>query len=238
MRGCTDGELRGTRMRYLSRKRAAEKEEAYCSLRKQAAALAKFEEFKIKHPESQLTMTKYIKQNKLWERPKYKSKTPRWVDEKGRNKHPLDKQGEKVGFGTFYKIAYNDYTCEELICPQGLRDRPRTVDLNPTDVVKRELTEDDSDLESDWLDRTGKPLFHVEEPKPKDTPNRTYADITLGKGNNAIRKKLPSAYAADAKLRTNSQQMDRKSTVRKDTDSLTLKNCMISCLKSMSYAQV
>ena len=89
--------------------------------------------------------------------------------------------------------------------PQGSLKRVRTANLHPTDVIKRELTGDDSDLESDWYDRTGKPLFHAKEPKV--TPKRTHVLITIGKGANAIKRDLPAAYAVDPTLRTEDQKL-------------------------------
>ena len=79
------------------------------------------------------------------------------------------------------------------------------ADLHPTDAIKRELTGDDSDLDSDWLDCTGKPLFRVKEPRVM--PNCSHALITIGKGTNAIKRDLPAAYAVDPTLRTEDQKL-------------------------------
>ena len=61
----------------------------------------------------------------------------------------LDMQGRKVGFSSWYNHQYDDYTCEEFYISQENKDRVRTADLTPEDVMYREFKDDDSLKESD-----------------------------------------------------------------------------------------
>ena len=119
---------------------------------------------------------------------------PRWTKEKTLQPCATDDQDRKVGYGSYYKRAYADYTCEEMLAKQGRSVRVRTKDLIPLDRVKRELAGDDSDLESDWLDRTGHQKGHVKS-MGNMAANRTI-----------LNNNLPAAYATDKSKRTKLQK--------------------------------
>ena len=78
----------------------------------------------------------------------------RWVREMARGKPSKDRDGVPVGFGSFYKRIPGMYSREELNAKQGHEDRVRTADLIPEHKLAREMNGDDSELESDWRDRT------------------------------------------------------------------------------------
>ena len=63
-------------------------------------------------------------------------------------------QGVLWGFGSWYKRTPLQYSCEELHAEQGHEDRIRTVDLYWSDAKQRRNRDDDSQLSSDWKDRT------------------------------------------------------------------------------------
>ena len=87
-------------------------------------------------------------------RPAKRAKDVRWVREMARGKSETDRDGVPVGFGSFYKRCPGIYSQEELEAPQGHADRVRTADLIPEHKYAREQDDDDSELESDWHDRT------------------------------------------------------------------------------------
>ena len=78
---------------------------------------------------------------------------PRWYSERTRGKSYLN-DGEPTGFGSWYKRKPGHYSIEEFGAPQGHADRVRTADCTYEDQSKRIEEEDDSELESDWQDRT------------------------------------------------------------------------------------
>ena len=75
----------------------------------------------------------------------------------------------------------------------------RTKDLIPFDRIKREMAGDDSDLESDWLDRTGHAKGHV----------KSLGDMAANRALLNDRKGgwLPAAYALDKNKRTEPQKL-------------------------------
>lgn len=84
---------------------------------------------------------------------------PRWVNEMTRGpQKKINKPkagGPKVkGLGSFYLRAPGNYSLAEFLAKQPHQDRVRTADLNPGDRAERDLADDDSHKESDWLDRT------------------------------------------------------------------------------------
>ena len=96
----------------------------------------------------------YLEDKKVWPYSPFK-KDVCWTKEKNCPACALDDKNKKAGFGNWCKRAYNDYTCEEFYAAQGHDDRVRTADLFPEDAIKREITDDDSLLDSDWHERTG-----------------------------------------------------------------------------------
>jgi len=68
--------------------------------------------------------------------------------------------GKPVGFGSFYKRPFGDYSREEFGASQGHQNRVRTIDLLNADVKRRIDSDDDSEEPSDWYDRC-----KVEPPK-------------------------------------------------------------------------
>ena len=84
----------------------------------------------------------------MWPYPAFNEYT-RWTKEQDRKASALDHQGKKVGFGSWYNRQYDDYTCEEFYISQENKDRVRTADLTPEDVMYREFKDDDSLKESD-----------------------------------------------------------------------------------------
>lgn len=94
------------------------------------------------------------KDGEVSRRPAKRAKDVRWVREMARGKSETDRDGVPVGFGSFYKRCPGIYSQEELEAPQGHADRVRTADLIPEHKYAREQDDDDSELESDWHDRT------------------------------------------------------------------------------------
>ena len=78
---------------------------------------------------------------------------PRWYTKRTRGKSYLN-DGTPTGFGSWYKRKPGHYSIEEFGAPRGHADRVRTADCIYEDQSKRIEEEDDSELESDWLDRT------------------------------------------------------------------------------------
>ena len=82
---------------------------------------------------------------------------PRWEREKDRPRNKItfeDEDGTIRGFGSWYKRTPMHYSCDELHAKQGHPDRIRTVDLCWSDAKQRRNRDDDSQLPSDWKDRT------------------------------------------------------------------------------------
>ena len=104
-----------------------------------------------------------------------------------------------MGHGSFYKRSYADYTCEEMLARQGRSLRVRTKDLIPFDRIKREMAGDDSDLDSDWLDRTGHAKGHI-----KSLGDMAANHALLTDRNGGF---LPAAYAVDESKRTELQKL-------------------------------
>ena len=71
-----------------------------------------------------------------------------------RGKARTDRDGIRIGFGSFYKRCPGIYSREELNAKQGHANRVRTVDLIPEHKLARKQDGNDSEKESDWLDRT------------------------------------------------------------------------------------
>mmetsp|Transcript_5824 Transcript_5824/g.9968 ORF Transcript_5824/g.9968 Transcript_5824/m.9968 type:complete len:570 (+) Transcript_5824:162-1871(+) len=79
---------------------------------------------------------------------------PRWQEEMSRGKQTT-KKGRRKGFGSWYMREPGQYSKSERLAEQGNPDRIRTADLQDENKLERELADDDSLKESDWLDRTG-----------------------------------------------------------------------------------
>ena len=198
-RGCDNADIRKERMLYLTREENKMKLQASLdkkNMRIDQVAYKKHCDLNNEH--NALPLTEWIKQYGKFKPHKF-GKDPRWREEKRIKPCAEDDQGRKVGHGSFYKRAYNDYTTEELLARQGRSLRIRTKDLIPFDRVKREMAGDDSDLESDWLDRTGHAKGHV--PSLGDmAANRTLLNDRMGGW-------LPAAYAVDESKRTELQKL-------------------------------
>ena len=123
----------------------------------------------------------------------------RWNKEKPCPDNTLDMQGKKVGFSSWYNRKYDDYTCEEFYAPQGHKDCVRTADLTLEDAVDRELKDDDPLKESDWRERTVKPLLRLGEVPTNLKPNRKRAEIYF---KDDEKKLLPTSFAAEEHKRT------------------------------------
>ena len=50
------------------------------------------------------------------------------------------------------------------------------ADLEPTDARNHEIKDDESDLESDWYEYIGQPLFNVDQIEDTGKPNRVPPD--------------------------------------------------------------
>jgi hypothetical protein len=83
----------------------------------------------------------------------------------------------------------------------------RTCDLCPEDQVDRELKDDDSDRESDWLNRTSHPIYHVKVPEPKKQPNRVTAHVPNGEVPNITRHMVPSVFVVNPDRRSDIQKL-------------------------------
>ena len=147
------------------------------------------------------SLSKWATKHGKFKAPKY-SKNPRYLNEKQIPECAVDEKGCIVGTGSFYKRPYGHYTWEELYAPQEKYMRIRTQDLLITDQIRREITGDDSGDDSDWLDRTGHPVFWIQSPHKKMAPNRSSHTVS-SKGKNV---KLPLAFARDPERRTKIQR--------------------------------
>ena len=80
-------------------------------------------------------------------------KISRWQHEVDR---PISKfvDGKRSGYGSFFNRQPYDYSTAEYVTKQGHYDRIRTADCRPRDKDRRKRHNDDSDKESDWLERT------------------------------------------------------------------------------------
>ena len=85
---------------------------------------------------------------------------PRYRIERNRCPIRYTEAGKPIGFGSFYKRPFGDYSPEEFGAKQGDWNRVRTIDLLYKDVKKRINSVDDSDEPSNWYDRC-----KVEPPK-------------------------------------------------------------------------
>jgi hypothetical protein len=78
----------------------------------------------------------------------------RWLSEMSRGKPKKNKEGRVKGFGSWYQRRPGNYSRKEYLAEQGHRDRIRMADYTMEDRAERELADDDSQIGSDWLDRT------------------------------------------------------------------------------------
>jgi hypothetical protein len=189
------------RLEFLKRKRDAEEGRARKNRQLQIVDKVDYEAYLKKNPPDKLTLTQWSIENGKFRPPKF-DKKPRFHDEKNRSQCALDVKGCMVGTGSFYQRPYGAYTFEELHAPQSRTMRVRTKDLLPPDQINRELQGDDSDEESDWLNRTGHPVFHVKPLEARKATNRSLFVVTKDYQNT----KLPSAVAKEVSRRSKVQK--------------------------------
>ena len=91
---------------------------------------------------------------KLSSKNKAKALGPRWQQESRREKSKTDSKGKLVGFGSFFKRPFGRYSEAEFMAPMGHPDRIRTIDCKSVQIMERQAMEDDSDLETDWYERS------------------------------------------------------------------------------------
>jgi hypothetical protein len=188
------------RVKYPTKKRTEEEKETRRNLQLQASDKVDYEEYLRKNPSTELSLTLWSIQKGKFKPPKF-DEEPRFYREKDRTACALDEQGRMVGTGSFYKRPY-DATWEELNATQGRLMRVRTANLRPSDQINRELKGDDSDQESDWLNRTGHPVFHVKPLEARKAPN--WSSFVVTKDYQNI--KLPSAVAKEVSRRSKVQK--------------------------------
>ena len=177
-----------------------EKEEQKKNVRTLNYEIKQHEQHLKNNPESKVTRTEFIKKRGKYKGEVYE-KEPRYLEEKHRQGCPVDPEGRICSCGSFYKRPYNAYTWDELHATQGKDHRMRTVDLCPEDRLHGEVTDDDSHLPSDWVNRTGHSPFFVPELPANKAPNRKQWRATDGqKGSKAM--VLPEAIAVDPNYRT------------------------------------
>ena len=78
---------------------------------------------------------------------------PRWYAKRLRGKSYLN-DGDATGVGLWYKHKPRHCSIKEYGAPQGHADQVCTADCNHEDQLKCIEEEDDSELESDWLNCT------------------------------------------------------------------------------------
>ena len=86
------------------------------------------------------------------------------------------------------------YTWEEEYAPEGSCPHMYTSDLTPEDQVKQEETDNVSNFKSDWLDRTGAPIYHMSIPKHGKLPDRVTNIALMGTGDNITYHNVSAAY--------------------------------------------
>ena len=126
-----------------------------------------YQHFMRRNPTSQLSFLDFQSQERAVNRrePAMKhKKNACWKSEK--NRKPRETvQGNRFGFGSWYKQDYHDYTRAEFEAPQTSADRVRTKDCKPMDQINRDEHDDDSHCDSDWFDRTGHERFYKRVPR-------------------------------------------------------------------------
>ena len=197
--GCDNKDLRHKRMQYLTREEAKMKFQAAQDKRNMRIDKVAYEKHcDLNNEHNTLPLAEWIEQYGKFKPYKF-GENPRWREEKKIKPCALDDQDRKVGHGSFYKRSYNDYTTEEMLARQGRSLRVRTKDLIPFDRIKREVAGDDSDKESDWLDRTGHAKGHIS----------SLGDMAANRAllNDKKGGWLPAAYAVDESKRTELQKL-------------------------------
>ena len=198
-KGCMDKEIRKERMLYLTKEESKMQLQAARDKNNMRIDQVQYKKYAdVTNKYNALPFSEWVEQYGKFKPFKF-GPDPRWRKEKKLKPCAEDDQGRKTGHGSFYKRAYNDYTTEELLARQGRSVRIRTKDLIPFDRVKREMAGDDSDRESDWLDRTGHAKGHVSS-LGDNAANRILLNDQKGGW-------LPAAYAADASKRTELQKL-------------------------------
>jgi hypothetical protein len=190
-------------VKFLTKKRQKEKEQIKKERQQLSACHAGYQEYlnKGNNPSDELSLTRWAAKYGKFKPPKF-DKHPRYIDEKNKPVCAVDEGGGLVGTGKFYQRPYGAYTWEELHATQEKTMRIRTQDLLVPDQIRREITGDDSGEDSDWLNRTGHPLFWI-QPLPKNKePNRS--GFTIAHKGKQI--KLPYAFAKDPAQRTKVQR--------------------------------
>ena len=208
-KGCQDKEIRKERMLYLTREESKMKLQAASDKNKMRIDQVQYKKYKdVTNKYSAIPFSEWVVKYGKFQPFKF-GPDPRWRKEKKYKPCAEDDQGRKTGHGSFYKRAYNDYTMEELLARQGRSVRIRTKDLIPFDRLKREMDGDDSELESDWLDRTGHAKGHIPSLGDKAANRILLNDLKGGW--------LPAAYAVDPKKRTELQKLSYDMQERKCT---------------------
>ena len=85
---------------------------------------------------------------------KANERSHRWQFEISRTKPTFTSTGQAKGYGSWYERMPGNYSRSEFKAEKGNRDRVRTADCRKEDKEARRSSNDDSGLESDWLDRT------------------------------------------------------------------------------------
>jgi hypothetical protein len=200
------------RVEFLKKKRQSEEQQARKDRQLQSTCQAGYQEYlkQDNDPREELSLTKWSVKHGKFKAPKF-DKEPRFLNEKNRLPCALDEQGCIVGTGNFYKRPYGAYTWEELMATQEKTMRVRTQDLLIPDQIRREITGDDSGDDSDWLNRTGHPLFYIAPLAKHKEPNRSSFTIVI-KGKQV---QLPFAFAKDPVRRTKVQKKSAEEQEKK-----------------------